>query len=155
MPGCRGFEEPEETDRNLITAALLRSGTASYLKTVTSSSTNLEKSSGDAEGPFALAMQARRVTENGYLSRACIIGCSGALVNEQVFAMTDIQPFIVRMAEFLLDLEASDLEIMAKEAIRPALGTGSIGPGAILLAALPAGVLLAALLVLLRRRSRH
>lgn len=155
LPGCRGFEEPEETDRNLITAALLRSGTASYLKTVTSSSTNLEKSSGDAEGPFALAMQARRVTENGYLSRACIIGCSGALVNEQVFAMTDIQPFIVRMAEFLLDLEASDLEIMAKEAIRPALGTGSIGPGAVLLASLPAGVLLAALLVLLRRRSRH
>ena len=69
--------------------------------------------------------------------------------------MTDIQPFIVRMAEFLLDLEASDLEIMAKEAIRPALGTGSIGPGAVLLASLPAGVLLAALLVLLRRRSRH
>ncbi len=155
LPGCRGFEEPEETDRNLITAALLRSGAASYLKTVTSSSTSLEKSSGDAEGPFALAMQARRVTENGYLSRACIIGCSGALVNEQVFAMTDIQPFIVRMAEFLLDLEASDLEIMAKEAIRPALGTGSIGPGAVLLASLPAGVLLAALLVLLRRRSRH
>ena len=155
LPGCRGFEEPGETDRNLMAAALLRSGPASYLKTVTSSSTSLEKSSGDAEGPFALALQARRVTENGYLSRACIIGCSGALVNEQVFAMTDIQPFIVRMAEFLLDLEASDLEIMAKEAIRPALGTGSIGPGAILLAALPAGVLLAALLVLLRRRSRH
>jgi len=32
------------------------------------------------------------------------------------------------------------------------LGTGSIGPGAVLLAALPAAVLLAALLVLARRR---
>ena len=66
--------------------------------------------------------------------------------------MTDIQPFIVRMAEFLLDMEASDLDILAKEAIRPALGTGSIGPGAVLLAALPAAVLLAALLVLGSRR---
>ena len=154
LPGCRGFEEPGETDRNLIAATLLRSGKSSYLKQVTASSTSLEKNEGDAEGPFALALQARRVTENGYLSRAFIIGCSGALVNEQVYAMTDIQPFIVRAAEFLLDLEASDLDILAKEAIRPALGTGSIGPGAVLLAALPSAVLLTALLVLLRRRSR-
>ena len=58
------------------------------------------------------------------------------------------------MAEFLLDLEASDLDILAKEAVRPALGTGSIGPGAVMLAALPAAVLLAALLVLRRRRNR-
>ena len=152
LPGCRGFEEPEETDRNLIAAALLRSGNTSYLKQVTGGSTSLEKGEGDADGPFALALQARRVTDSGYLSRACIIGCSGALVNEQVYAMTDIQPFIVRMAEFLLDLEASDLDILAKEAIRPALGTGSIGPGAVLLAALPAAVLLAALLVLGSRR---
>ena len=86
-------------------AALLRSGNTSYLKQVTGGSTSLEKSEGDADGPFALALQARRVTDSGYLSRACIIGCSGALVNEQVYAMTDIQPFIVRMAEFLLDLE--------------------------------------------------
>ena len=152
LPGCRGFEEPEETDRNLMTAALLRSGKSSYLKQVSGGSTSLEKSEGDADGPFALALQARRVTESGYISRACIIGCSGALVNEQVYAMTDIQPFIVRMAEFLLDMEASDLDILAKEAIRPALGTGSIGPGAVLLAALPAAVLLAALLVLGSRR---
>ena len=152
LPGCRGFEETEESDRNLAAAVLLRSGNTSYLKQVDSGSTSLEKSAGDAEGSFALALQARRVTESGYLSRACIVGCSGALVNEQVYAMTDVQQFIVRMAEFLLDLEASDLNILAKEAIRPALGTGSIGPGAVLLAALPAAVLLAALLVLGRRR---
>ena len=152
LPGCRGFEEPEETDRNLMAAALLRSGHSSYLKQITGSSTTLEKSDGDREGPFALALQARRVTTSGYVSRACAVGCSGALVNEQVYAMTDIQQFIVRMAEFLLDLDASDLNILAKEAIRPALDTGSIGPGTVLLVALPAAVLLAALLVLGRRR---
>ena len=46
------------------------------------------------------------------------------------------------------------LDILEKEAIRPALGTESIGPGAVLLAALPVLVLLAALLVLGRRRRR-
>ena len=152
LPGCRGFEEPDETDRNLITATLLRSGETSYLKDI--SSTTLDKSEGDPEGPFALALQSRRITEAGYISRAVAIGCSGALVNEQVYAMTDIQQFIIRTAEFLLDLEATDLDILAKEAVRPALGTGSIGLGSVLLAALPAAVLLTALLVLLRRRSK-
>ena len=154
LPGCRGFETPEETDRNLIVSPVLRSGEGSYLKAIDAMSVDLEKKEGDLSGPFALALQARRVTGEGFLSRAFIIGCSGALVNEQVYAMTDIQQLIVRTAEFLLDLEASDLDILAKEAIRPALGTGSIGPGAVMLAALPAGVLLAALLVLKRRRNR-
>ena len=152
LPGSRGFEEPEDTDRNLMVSTLLKSGETSYLKQLTGTETNLDKTEGDREGPFALALQARRITGEGYVSRACVIGSSGALVNEQVYAMTDVQQMIVRMGEFLLNLEASDLEILAKEAIRPALGTGSIGPGAVLLAALPAVVLLAALLVLARRR---
>ena len=154
LPGCRGFEEPEDTDRNLIVTTLLRSGGTSYLKQLTSSSVTLDQTEGDPAGPFALALQARRVTGDGYVSRACVIGCSGALVNEQVYSMTDIQQLIVRMAEFLQDLEATDLDIMAKEAIRPSLGTGSIRTGAVLLAALPSSVLLAALLVLRRRKNR-
>ena len=154
LPGCRAFETPEESDRNLMVSPVLRSGEGSYLKATDAMSVELEKKEGDPSGPFALALQARRVTGEGFLSRAFVIGCSGALVNEQVYAMTDIQQLIVRVAEFLLDLEASDLDILAKEAVRPALGTGSIGPGAVMLAALPAAVLLAALLVLRRRRNR-
>ena len=153
LPGCRGFEEPEDTDRNLITTVLLRSGKTSYLKQVSGNSTSLDKTEGDLEGPFALALQARRVTADGFVSRACIAGCSGALVSEQVYTMTDMQQFIVRTAEFLLDLDASDLSIVAKEAIRPALGIGSLTPGTVLLVTLPAAVLLAALLVLVKRRN--
>ena len=152
MPGCRAFEEPGDTDRNLITGTVLRSGKTSYLKQL--SAITLEQQAGDPDGPFALALEARRVTAGGYVSRACIIGCSGTLTNEQVYIMTDAQQLIVRMAEFLLNLDASDLNILAREAIRPALGVGSIQPGAIVLAALPAGVLLAAALVLRRRRAR-
>ena len=154
LPGCRGFETPGDTDRNLMVSTVLQSGEGSYLKAIDAMSVDLEKKENDLSGPFSLALQARRVTGEGYISRAFIIGCSGALVNEQVYAMTDIQQFIVRVAEFLLDLEASDLDILAKEAVRPALGMGSIGPGAVIIAALPSLVLLAALLVLKRRRNR-
>ena len=152
MPGCRAFEETDGTDRNLLVSTLLRSGKTSYLKQLSGETTSLDRAEGEPEGPFALALQARRVTAGGYISRACIVGCSGTLTNEQVYAMTDCQQLIVRMAEFLLNLDASNLDILAKEAVRPALGVGSVQPGAVLLAALPAGVLLAALLVLRRRR---
>ena len=154
LPGCRAFEEPEETDRNLIAATVLQSGDTSYMKELTTTSTSLDKSEEDTDGPFALALQARRVTTAGYVSRAFIIGSSGTLTNEQIYTMTDAQQLIVRVAEFLLNLEASDLEIMAKQAVRQSLGIGSIRPGAIIIAALPAAVLLAALLVLRKRSSR-
>lgn len=152
LPGSRAFAEPEETDRNLTVSTLLKSGDTSYLKQLTSTSSTLDREEGDPQGPFALALQARRVTTQGYVSRAIVFGCSGALVNEQIYAMTDCQQLIIRMAEFLMDLDASDLDILAKEAIRPALGVGSIQAGSILTAAMPAAVLLAALLVLRKRR---
>ena len=110
----------------------------------------------DAYTPEAhvATLQARRVTAEGYVSRACAIGCSGMLTNEQVYAMTDCQPLIVRMAEFLVGMESDASGIAAKEAVRPALGVGSVQAGAVLLAVLPAGVLLAAFLVLRRRSAR-
>ena len=154
LPGSRAFADPGETDRNLQAAVLLRSGETSYLKQLTAESTSLDRAEGDEGGPFALALQARRVTAEGYVSRACAIGCSGMLTNEQVYAMTDCQPLIVRMAEFLVGMESDASGIAAKEAVRPALGVGSVQPGAILLAVLPAGVLLAAFLVLRRRSAR-
>ena len=60
----------------------------------------------------------------------------------------------IRLGSMLLDAEASDLNIIAREALRPSLGVGSTGLGSVLLAALPLLVLLAALLVLPGRRNR-
>ncbi len=154
LPGSRCFEDIGETDRNLTAGTVIRSGKDTYLKVLTGESTQMEKSEDDPEGPFALALQARRVTTDGYISRAFIIGCSAAMTDSQVYAMTDSQQLVIRVTEFLLDTESSDLSILAREAIRPALGPGSIGPGAVLVAALPLGVLLAALLVLGRRRNK-
>ncbi len=154
LQGARGFAEPEETDRNLVESPLLRSAETAYRKVLTGDSTSLEKAEGDEDGPFTLALQARRITGGGYVSRACAVGCSAMLTDGQVYSMTDCQQLIVRMAEFLLNLDASDLNILAKEATRPALGIGSLRTGAVLITLLPAAVLLSALLVLRKRKTK-
>ena len=133
---------------------MLRSGKTSYRKVLTAQTTGIEKTAEDEEGSFPLALEARRVTNEGYISRAFIIGCSAALADQQLYAMTDSQQMTIRIMEFLLKTDASDLLIAPKEAIRPALGTGSTNLGSVLLVALPVSVLFAAVLILGPRRSR-
>ena len=154
LPGARAFGEAEEGDRNLTSAVVLRSGERSYRKELREDALSIEKTDKDEQGTFPLALEARRVTAEGYVSRAFIIGCSAALADQQLYAMTDSQQVTIRVMEFLLQTDASGLQISPKEAIRPSLGTGSTGLGSILLVALPLAVLFAALLVLGPRRSR-
>ena len=154
LPGARAFAEPEESDRNLTEAVVLRSGATSYRKVLTAETVSVDKAEEDEESAFPLALEARRVTAEGYISRAFIIGCSAALADQQLYAMTDSQQVTIRVMEFLLKTDASDLQIAPKEATRPALGTGSTSLGSVLLIALPLAVLFAALLILGPRRSR-
>ncbi len=154
LPGTRAFAEPEEGDRSLTPAVVLRSGKTSYRKVLTAQTTSIDREEGDEEAAFPLALEARRVTTEGYVSRAFIIGCSAALADQQLYAMTDSQQVTIRIMEFLLKTDAADLMIAPKEAIRPALGTGSTNLGSILLVALPLSVLFAALLILGPRRSK-
>ena len=152
LTGARAFEEPEEGDRNLTVATVLRSGEMSYRKQITSGTTSMERGENDPTGAFPLAMEATRITTEGYISRAFIIGCSAALTERQLYAITDAQQMIIRTMEFLLNVDASDLNIMAKEAVRPGLNTDSTTLGSVILVALPAMTLAAALLVLGARR---
>ena len=115
---------------------------------------SLEKAEGDPTGPFVLAMQAQRVTTGGYISKAFIVGCSALLTEEQIYAMTDAPQLIIRMAEYLTGQQSSNLDIMARNAVRPALSARSNGMGSVIVAALPLAVLLAAVGVLVRRRNR-
>ena len=140
LPNSTAFTAPPEDDTNI--SVVLQSGETSRL-----GGTN------GPSGPFALALQSRRWIE-GQLSRAFIIGNSEALYDPEVLNTSDSPWLLIRTLEFLLDLEASDLDIMEREAVRPSLGVGSVRTGSILLTALPAAVLLAALLVLVRRRRR-
>ena len=154
MPGARAFENAEESDRNLTISDVLRSGEGSYLKKMTTTTASMDKEEGDETGPFTLALQARRVTTEGYVSRAFITGSSGMLTAEQIWAMTDTRQFLTGVMGFLLDTGASGLTMSPKDALRPSLDAGSTMMGSVMVAALPLAALLAALLILLPRRNR-
>ena len=155
MVGSRAFELPDQSDRNLDVSAVLTTGYKAYLRNLSTGDLNtLDQMDDDELGPFALGLQARRVTTEGYISRAFVLGCSTVLTDSQVHAMTDSQEFILRVAEFLLDTEPTDLGIMAKSALRPQLSVESVTLGSVLLAALPLAVLAAAFIVLWPRRNR-
>lgn len=154
MPFAAAFVTPEDTDRYMMTSVVLQSGETAYLTKENGTAAGSIWAESDETGPFALALQSERITTEGYLSRAFIIGCSGTLTDEKNLSMTSAQQLIIRVMEYLLGLGASNLDIMPKVALRPSLGAGSVRLGSVLLVALPAAVLLAALLVLVRRRNR-
>lgn len=154
LAGSRAFETPGDTDRNLTAMEMLRSGEGAYLKQVNDNSFSLEKKEGDLTGPFSLAIEARRTTAGGFISRAVALGSSPLLTSEQLMTMTDDQEFLMRVTEYLQDTAASDLGIMARLALRPALSARSTAAGSILLVALPVAVLVAGIAVLYPRRRR-
>lgn len=154
LAGSRAFETPGEEDRNLIVSEVLRSGEQAYLKVVTRDLTSMDRKPEDVSGPFTLALQARRITTEGYVSKAFVLGCSTMLTDSKVQTMTDSQAFIIRVAEFLTNRSRVDLGIMAKVALRPQLSARSAGLGSVLLVALPLTVLVAALIILLPRKRK-
>jgi len=154
MSTARAFEVPETTDNSLTVTPMLLSGEGSYLRSLTSSSTSLNKQPGDAEGPFPLALEAYRFSDTGDVSRAVIIGSTATLTSEYYYSMTHAQEFIIRTMEYLVDSAASNLGIMSRSALRPALSAEALHLGSMLLVALPLAVLAAALIILYPRRYR-
>jgi len=150
---ARAFETPEATDNSLTVTPMLLSGEDSYLRSLTGS-TSLAKQEGDAEGPFALALEAYRFSDTGDVSRAVVIGSTAAITNEYYYTMTHAQEFIIRTMEYLVDSAASNLGIMARSAVRPGLSADALTLGSLLLVFLPLSVLGAALFILYPRRYR-
>lgn len=154
LTGSGAFETPMDGDRNLIVSEVLRSGSKAYLKAIDENTTSMEQSENDETGPFTLALQARRITAEGYVSRAFAIGCSTALTDRQVQSMTDSQAFTVRVTEFLLGQKQIDLDILPKIAVRPQLTPESTRIGSLIPVALPVTIMTAALLILIPRKRR-
>jgi len=153
LPGSRAFETPETTDRNLMVMPVLESGETSYIKKINEGLTSMEKTEDDESGAFPLMLQARRVTAGGYVSKAFAVGCSSLLTEEQIFAMTDARQLVIRMIEYLTGQQISNLNIMAKSAVRPGLSPRGNGLGSVIVAALPLSVLLFSLAAYIRRRN--
>ena len=149
----RAFSLPEESDRDLTVTAVLTSGQKAYLRSLSGLSSSLEKTDGDLSGPFALGLYATRITSEGSLSRAAVLGCSTLLTSSTVWSMTDAQEFIIRMKDALSGSDFTDLSIMARSAVRPQLSADSAGSGVAVCVALPLIILLAAVITLMRRRS--
>lgn len=152
MTGSRAFATPTEADRNLETEVMLQSGEQAYLRDFSGTSMSLDRQPGDEEGPFALALNARRVTTAGEISRAAVLGCSTLLTNSQLQSMTDTEVFLLTLMRHLNANAAVSPDIAVKAAVRPSLSPVSITPGLLLTFALPVLVLAAALIVLLPRR---
>lgn len=153
MSTARAFETPTDTDASLSVSVMLQSGEGSYLHSLSGSTTSLTKQDGDEEGPFALALEAYRFSDTGDVSRAVILGSTATLTNEYYYSMTHAQEFIIRVMEYLVDSAASNLDIMARAAVRPALSAEALTAGSILLTLLPLAVLGAAIAILYPRRK--
>ena len=149
---ARAFETPSTTDNSLIVTPMLLSGETSYLRSLTNVSTSLAQQPGDAEGPFALALEAYRFSPTGDVSRAIMIGSTAILTSDYYYSITHAQEFIIRMLEYLVDSTASNLDIMARSAVRPGLSAEALSLGSMLLVALPLAILGAALVILYPRR---
>ena len=148
VPDTRAFAEPEEGDRNLNVSVVLRSAETAIRRI---DSTNFAPSVADG---YPLALQARRITTEGYVSRAFIIGCGEVLINRSLYSVTHSQELTVNVMEFLLQNDGTGLNITPKDAARPGLKTESLSLGSILLIALPLSVLFAAILILGPRKNR-
>ena len=152
LTGSGAFETPDDSDRNLIVTEVLKSGEKAYLKIMDANTTSMDQTETDETGPFALALQARRITTEGYVSRAFVTGCSTLLTDSQIQSMTDSQSFTIRVAEFLSGQKQVNLDIMPRLAIRPQLSAESTQPGSLVLVALPVAILVLALLILIPRK---
>lgn len=149
---ARAFETPESTDNSLTVTPMLLSGENAYLRSLSSTSTSLAKQPGDAQGPFALGLEAYRFSATGDVSRAIILGSTATLTSEYYYSITHTQEFIIRMMEYLVDSQASSLGIMARAAVRPGLSAEALSMGSMLLVSLPLSVVAAALFILYPRR---
>lgn len=154
LTGSRAFAIPDESDSSLTVEPVLLSGSQSYLHDYTASMASLERQPDDPTGPFALALQAARVTSTGDISRAFVLGCSTLLTSSDLYAMTVSESFLIRAVEYLLDTEPVDLGIVSRLALRPQLSVDSALPGSFLLLLLPVSVICAAVVVLWPRRNR-
>lgn len=153
LAGSRAFALPGETDRALTVKPVLTTGYQAYLRAFTAETTTLSQQEGDELGPFALALQAQRVTDQGEISRAFVLGASSLLISTDEYALTVSQEFIIRTVEFLLNTQPRDLGIVAKLGVRPHLSAVSVRLGSLLLVLLPVSILAAAVIVLGGRRK--
>lgn len=150
MSQSRAFQTPDATLTSPIVTPMLYSGEATYLLPINTMST--AQPADAPTGPFVLGLQSLRITETGEVSRAIALGATSILTSEEAHSNADNREFIVRMVDYLVDNETSEVSIAPKVAYRPRLSAEALNMGVIMLVALPMAILAAALIILYPRR---
>lgn len=159
MIGARALEMPQETDDpSLLMSVCLQSGDTAYIRdfdeTMTNEQISAVRQEGDLTGTFALALCADRAFSDGMRSRAFIIGSSAIFTDSTgyMYNNTYAGELLLHAVQYLGGEEPIDLDIVAREAVRPQLDFAEPTVPALLLTLPPLMVLVIALAVLRPRK---
>jgi len=154
MPYATAFETPADPTASLTAATVLKTGPNAYVRRVSDGHESMEKQPGDASGELSVGVFAHRMFASGNVSRMFAAGGSPAFIWEYIYESAYTEEFLTAVLGELLPQSRISLDIMASTALRPALGLNSKPLGIALTVAVPVLILLAALFILLPRRSR-
>jgi len=159
MVGARALEmPPAEEDSSLLMSVCLQSGDTAYIRdfdeTMPNSQISAIRQENDLTGQFALALSADRAFSDGTRSRAFIIGSSAIFTDGTgyMYSNTYAGELMLHAVQYLGGEEPIDLDIIARDAVRPQLRYGDVTVPALLLTLAPLMVLVSALAVLRPRK---
>lgn len=161
MISSRGFEDPQDMSASYIytDTVLSANGSARLIPLERANSDSPDVEEDDRSGPFALALLSSRITEDGYASRAFVIGSTGTLTDDpdlelDLWAGIDTEELILRVTGYLFGGASLDAGIVARAAVRPSLSVNSHRAGTLAVFILPTLVLAAGVVALAVRKRR-
>lgn len=153
LPGARAFERVSLGNGNLNVYSLLETGRA-YIRDFTDGLDTTKQQETDKTGYFDVALWTEKMFEDGTVSKALIIGNADVFTDYWLQNNTDASAFLLQMLHALQGKAPVNLDIVPKNAIREGLRLDNITPAVAAVALLPLMVIVAALWVLLPRKSR-
>jgi len=154
LPAASAFETPGEPDGTLTAGTVLKTGPNAYVRDLSDGVDVIDRQPGDRQGELSVAVFAHRMHMNGNISRLFAMGCSATFTAEYIYQRSYVEEFLLMLIGEMLPDKTVSLDIMASAAVRPGLTVGSKSIGIALTVALPLLIIMAALIVLLPRRSR-
>lgn len=153
LPGARAFERVSLEGGNMKVYSLLETGRA-YIRDFTDGKDTTARQETDKTGYFDVALWTEKMFEDGTVSKALIIGNADVFTEYWLQNNTDAPAFLLQMLHALQGKAPVNLDIVPKNAIREGLRLDNTTPAVAAVVLLPLLVLVAAVWVLLPRKSR-
>lgn len=158
LPIAQGLTVSEELPDAITVSKLLTTSDSAFSKAAGYNLNTYEKEEGDQDGPFALAVAASEMLDDGIYSDVVWVS-SASLLDEQTNEMVSggNQDFFLNILSYLCDPEASDVSIHAKSLTTEYLtmdsGTVSLFT-VLIIGVLPAVYLAVGIYIWFRRKRR-